>query len=129
MDRYSPHLDWIDGQHDRMCRLVADWSALNSGSYHIAGLGRCADAILPELEPLGGRVETIDLPPHRVVDDAGQGAERPLGRLIRATKRPDAAVRVLLGIHYDTVYGPDDPFQHPERVDDHTLRGPGVADA
>jgi len=38
-------------------------------------------------------------------------------------------VRVLLGIHYDTVYGPDHPFQHVTRVDDNTLQGPGVADA
>lgn len=129
MDQFRRHLDWIDGRHDRMCRLVADWSALNSGSYNVAGLGRCADAILPELDPLGGRIEAVDLPPHRVVDDAGQPAERPLGRLIRATTRPDAAVRVLLGIHYDTVYGPEDPFQRPERADEHTLRGPGVADA
>jgi glutamate carboxypeptidase len=36
---------------------------------------------------------------------------------------------VLLAIHYDTVFGTDHPFQSVTRVDQHTLRGPGVCDA
>jgi glutamate carboxypeptidase len=93
-----------------MVRLVTEWSNINSGSHHPAGLERCARAILPELERLGGKIASE------------QG-------VIVASKRPDAPVRVLLGIHYDTVYAPDDPFQRVTRTDENTLSGPGVADA
>jgi glutamate carboxypeptidase len=34
-----------------------------------------------------------------------------------------------LSIHYDTVYGPNHPFQRAEMIADDTLRGPGVIDA
>src|SRR5207248_1107235 len=36
---------------------------------------------------------------------------------------------VFLGIHMDTVYGLDHPFQTVEHIDGNTFRGPGVADA
>jgi glutamate carboxypeptidase len=38
-------------------------------------------------------------------------------------------MRVFLGIHMDTVYAVNHPFQKVERVDDRTIRGPGVVDA
>jgi len=53
----------------------------------------------------------------------------PLGQAISIRKHPTAALRVFLGIHMDTVYGVDDPFQKVEQVDYQTLRGPGVIDA
>jgi glutamate carboxypeptidase len=110
MSGFAPHLAWIDSQRERMVRLVTEWANINSSSDHPAGLERCAGAILPELERFDARVTNE------------QG-------VIVASKRPDAAVRVLLGIHYDTVYGPDDPFQRVTRADENRLNGPGVADA
>src|SRR5207253_7136774 len=63
----------------------------------------------------------------------GEPVEQPLGRALRATKRHEpssgVAVRVLLNIHTDTVYPLDHPFQSVTRIDEHTLRGPGVIDA
>ena len=59
----------------------------------------------------------------------GDEIEQPLGEALSIRKRPDAPRRVFLGIHADTVYGPDDPFQQVEQVDANTLRGPGVVDA
>ncbi len=37
--------------------------------------------------------------------------------------------RVLLGIHYDTVYPPTHPLQECRRLDDERMNGPGVIDA
>nr|MCU0709893.1 M20/M25/M40 family metallo-hydrolase [Pirellula sp.] len=37
--------------------------------------------------------------------------------------------RILLTIHYDTVYGLQDPFQKCTRLDGNRMRGPGVIDA
>ncbi len=47
---------------------------------------------------------------------------------LRLRVRPEAPVRILLGGHYDTVYGADHPFQRCTLLDAQTLRGPGVAD-
>ena len=129
MSRFGEQLGWIHAQAERMARLVTAWANVNSGSYHLAGLDACAAAVAEVFGRLGGELRHVDLPPHRRVDDAGRETANPLGRLIRISKRPDAAVQVLLGIHYDTVYAADDAFQTVTRVDANTLNGPGVADA
>lgn len=112
-----------------MADLVAAWSNINSGSYNLAGLERCATAITHEFHRLGGELRTIDLPPQEIIDAAGQIAPQPLGRAISITKRPAVSRRVLLAIHYDTVYGADHPFQTVTSIDPNTMRGPGVVDA
>jgi glutamate carboxypeptidase len=125
----SDQLRWVDAQHARLCGLVADWANINSGSYHLEGLKRCTAAVAREFAGLGGETRWIDLPAHQVMDGSGQLIERPLGQAVRITKRPGASRRVLLAIHVDTVYGPDDPFQKVWQADRNTLRGPGVVDA
>jgi glutamate carboxypeptidase len=42
--------------------------------------------------------------------------------------RPDAPLQILLSGHYDTVYGPEHPFQRCSWLDDRTLCGPGTGD-
>ncbi|WP_221030526.1 hydrolase [Actomonas aquatica] len=96
-------------------RLIA-WSAINSGSDHIAGLTRMADALETALRELTPLVERIPL------DAAGRVA-------LRATCRPDAPRRVLCSGHYDTVFTADSPFQSAQlSADGKRLHGPGVAD-
>lgn len=95
-------------------RLLA-WSAINSGSDHVAGLTRMADVLEAALRELTSTVERVPL------DDAGRVA-------VRATLRPDAPVRVLCSGHYDTVYGAAHTFQTPRVVSADKLNGPGVAD-
>ena len=125
----SDQLQWVDTQHARLCRLVTEWASVNSGSYHLEGLRRCTEAVVREFRLLGADEQWVDLPPHTVVNDAGELTSRPLGRAVRLVKRPGAPRRVLLAIHVDTVYGPDDPFQAVTQLDSNTLRGPGVVDA
>jgi glutamate carboxypeptidase len=119
----------VDAQDARLRRLVAEWVTINSGSYHLEGLNRCTEAVVREFRPLGGDEQWVDLPPHEVINDTGETVLRPLGRAVRIVKRRDERRRVLLAIHIDTVYGPDDPFQTLTQVDSNTLRGPGVVDA
>lgn len=129
MNRLSPHLDWIDSRREQMVDLVTAWSAINTGSYHLAGLERFATVLATEFSPLGGTMELIDLPPQEIIDRHGKIALQPLGRAIRITRRPTSPLQVLLAIHYDTVFAVDHPFQAPIQLDSNTLRGPGVADA
>ena len=110
-----------------MLHLTEQWSRINSGSTHVAGLARMAKALEDNFYWLGEPVERIVLPPMAVVSDEGVASVQPLGECLRIRKRPDAALRVLLVGHYDTVYGEHHPFQVPY-VDGGKLHGPGVAD-
>jgi len=82
-----------------------------------------------QFECLGGQISQIPLPPQTIVDVKGQSIQNPLAAAISIRKRPQAPVQAFLGIHMDTVYGPDHPFQKVEQIDDGKMRGPGVADA
>ena len=129
MSSVIPPVDWIDSQAQRMLELVEHWANINSASDNLEGLGQM-DALLSDaFSPLGGQMKLIDLPPRQIIDSSGQVVQKPLGRALSISKRPDAALRVFLGIHMDTVYGLDQAFQTTQRLGTSTLRGPGVADA
>ena len=81
------------------------------------------------LRTFGAQIEWIDLPPAESIDSRGLMTRQPLGRAMRARKRPEAPRQIFLGIHLDTVYPLDQPFQKVEALDANTLRGPGVIDA
>jgi len=111
-----------------MCRLVTEWAQLNTGTYNVAGLRSFADRVAERFAALGGEVSIHEVLPEPRVDDRGQAASVPLGRVVRVRQRPTAPLQVLLVAHLDTVFAADDAFQRVSVVDEHTLRGPGVAD-
>jgi glutamate carboxypeptidase len=127
--RYAEQLRWIDSQRDRVIGLVSDWANINSGTHNLDGLAQMSAEVARELRALGGEVSHLDLPPRRMIDGRGQTIEKPLGQAVRSRKRPNAPIHIFLGIHIDTVYGVDHPFQQVERMDASKLRGPGVIDA
>ena len=103
------------------------WSAINSGSRNLGGLAAMADALTPELTAFGP-VERVAATPATTI--AADGTVVPLahGDNLHLIVRPDAATRVLLTGHMDTVFAADHPFQTTRWRDDNTLNGPGVAD-
>lgn len=103
---------------DLTARLEA-WSTINSGSDHLAGLTRMADALETSLRELTADVARVPL------DANGRAALRARSANFAETT---PARRVLCSGHYDTVFGERHPFQRPTRIDADTLRGPGVAD-
>jgi glutamate carboxypeptidase len=112
-----------------MLQRLRRWSEINSGTDNLAGLARMHAELVEAFAPLGGETKSIDLPPATSIDSGGNIASQSLGQAIQIIKRPDAPLRVLLVIHYDTVYGVDHPFQTTTLLDNDTLRGPGVVDA
>jgi len=58
---YHPHLAWIDDQYDRMCSLVNQWAAINSGTENLAGLKCLTAEITQAFEVLEGDVRFPDL--------------------------------------------------------------------
>src|SRR5881394_1509588 len=121
---FQPHLDAIDGQRDAMISRVIEWSKINSGTGNLAGLSRMCDELEAAFAALDGTSGRIGLPPATTIDSRGEEVEMPLGEALVMTKRSDAPLRVLLNIHYDTVYDERHPFQVPRRADDDTLIGP-----
>jgi glutamate carboxypeptidase len=122
-------LQWIDAQHEQMLDLLTRWARINSGTYNLAGVEKFSADVEAEFASLGGTVKHHDLPPIESIDSSGNIVRSPSAKAISFIKRPQAPVKVLLCIHLDTVYPPSHPFQHVTRIDENTLRGPGVADA
>ncbi len=126
---YAPYLDWIDKQHERMYQVLIALADTNSGTFNTSGLDKVLHELSDLLRPLGGEQEIIPLEPLKRVGKRG-GIERiPLGKALRIRKRPEASIQVFLGVHMDTVFPADSPFQKTVRVDHSTVNGPGVADA
>ncbi|MFN7953926.1 MAG: hydrolase [bacterium] len=128
MSSIPAHVEWISSRHDEMCRLVTQWASINSGTHNAAGVRALGQQIGDRFAALGGEVTVSDVAPHVTVDDRGMRSDEPLGSLVRVRKRPEAPLQVLLVAHLDTVFGAQDAFQRVSVVDEHTLRGPGVAD-
>jgi glutamate carboxypeptidase len=95
-------------------RLV-DWTGINSGSDHPAGLTRMTAVLQAACRELTPDVTQEPL------DAAGRVA-------LRARLRPTAPIQILCSGHYDTVYGSTHPFQTTTEAEGGRLNGPGVAD-
>jgi glutamate carboxypeptidase len=109
--------------------LLDEWARINTGSYHIAGLQRMAARLRAALTDLPGSLREFALGPQTLVSDRGDREVRELGSVLTMRSPARRGPRVLLAIHYDTVYPANDDFQTTTRIDDRTLRGPGVCDA
>ena len=72
---------------------------------------------------------SLELPARTTICDQGQEISSEAGPMLRWDCRQDARRKVLLAIHYDTVFGPDNSFQRCKLLDGGRLNGPGTADA
>ena len=104
------------------------WSAINSGTGNLDGLGRQAKELADAFAALPGDVSLQQPAPTIAVDAAGREVERAHGRHLVLSVRPQTERRFLLTGHMDTVYPADDPFQSAAWRDADTLNAPGAAD-
>jgi glutamate carboxypeptidase len=126
---FEAHLRSIDDLREPMIQTLIRWSEINSASDNLAGLSRMVRELIDAFTPLADVISTIELEPAETIDPHGNIVPRPVGKALIATRRADAPLRVLLNIHYDTVYAATDAFQKTAEVDASTLCGPGVLDA
>lgn len=114
-------LNWIDEQGAAMTNHIAEWASLCSGSEYPAGLDAMCSKLEAAFHPLSPK------PPELVPLTL---ASRPLESrtALRVVCRREAPILILLAGHYDTVFGPQHPFQDVARDGTNLLRGPGVAD-
>src|SRR5688572_19388352 len=123
-------LPWLDAHAAPMADLLTRLANQNSASHNTQGLHQVATQLEQAFSPLNPDIsERIQLEPAQTLTPDAKLIHHDLGPCLHFAKRPTAPTRILLVIHYDTVYPPDHPFQSVTRIDDHQLRGPGVADA
>jgi glutamate carboxypeptidase len=106
----------IDAEQPRTLAMLESWVNQNSGTLNLPGVSAVGRMLRAELEPLGFKVDWIDM---SAVGRAGHIVARHPGRR--------GAKRLLLIGHLDTVFEPDSPFQRWTREGD-LARGPGAGD-
>jgi glutamate carboxypeptidase len=120
---------WLDSQYDNMIADLIRLCNQNSGSANLAGLREMGDVLESWASLSPATFTRIELPSRKAIDANGDVMCIESAPALRWDYQLDKPRRVLLAIHYDTVFGPDSEFQKCIRVDDQRLNGPGVADA
>jgi len=104
----------VDAQQDRTVAMLERWVNQNSGTMNFAGVEAVGRMLRSELEPIGFKVDWIDM---KAAGRSGHIVARHKGR----------GKRMLLIGHLDTVFEPDSPFQLWERRGNLGI-GPGSGD-
>jgi glutamate carboxypeptidase len=106
----------VDAEQARTLGMLETWVNQNSGTMNVAGVTAVGKMLRSELEPLGFKVEWIDM----------SAAGRAGHIIARHAGSPNAKKLLLIG-HLDTVFEPDSPFQRWVRDGDQA-HGPGAGD-
>ncbi len=107
---------WIDQHNEEALFLLEELVNINSGTMNFEGVRAVADVLMPKFEALGMEV--------RFTDGSRFNRAGHLFAKIEGGKGP----KILMIGHLDTVFEPSSPFQQWEKVDDNTVKGPGIAD-
>lgn len=110
----------VDAEYERSVALLEKLVNQNSGTMNFEGVRTVGEMMRAELEPLGFKVEWIDMAA------AGRSAH-----LVATKNGKKGTKRLLLIAHLDTVFEPDSPFQKFVRKKaDSTdeAEGPGAGD-
>lgn len=126
---------WLSANANRMADDLERLCNVSSGSDDLDGLRHMEEMLVEYFEPLGVPCQRIPLPDFEVMDDCGVARLQSTSRAIRwdmVGAKASHRKKLLMSIHYDTVYGPESSFQRCERYEvggEQRMRGPGVIDA
>ena len=107
-----------------MLDQVQKWAAINSGSRNLAGLAITASMLADAFSTLPGDIRLVEGAKVDAVDSRGRTQLVQHGQHLLLSVRPDAAIRLLLTGHMDTVFPADHGFQSLRWIDQH-VRGRG----
>lgn len=120
---------WIAAQQSQITSDLIELAGLNSGSENLSGLLTVAQWLEDRMDLRQTQFQALALPPRHTIDNNGDELAIETGPALRWDFHTERKRRVLLAIHYDTVFGVNDPFQACELITNDCLQGPGVADA
>lgn len=127
--RLQKALSSLRTQHPAIVSQLQRWCRQPSGSTDRSELEKMADIIASDFCSLASGPQRISLKPFTTLDDYGLESLAEPGELLRWDFAPNRNHRVLLAIHYDTVYSALSSTS-PVTLDDRgRLYGPGAADA
>lgn len=106
----------VDAEYERSITLLEKLVNQNSGTMNFPGVKTVGDMMRAELEPLGFKVEWIDMA------KAGRS-----GHLVATKAGKKGTKKLLLIAHLDTVFEADSPFQSFVRNGEQAI-GPGAGD-
>ncbi|MFN3619200.1 M20/M25/M40 family metallo-hydrolase [Sphingorhabdus sp.] len=106
----------VDAEYERSVALLEKLVNQNSGTMNFPGVKTVGDMMREELEPLGFKVEWLDM------SKAGRA-----GHLVAKKAGKKGSKKLLLIAHLDTVFEEDSPFQTFVRNGDEAV-GPGAGD-
>lgn len=124
-------IPWLNSQQAKIADEVIAICNLNSGSNSLSGLHDVADHLEHLMRDFELPCQRIGIGSRTSIDDSGAEQIAETGPILRwdsPNTNPDHPA-VMLAIHYDTVYGPANPFQTCRWIDEDKLNGPGVIDA
>ncbi len=110
-------VEYSDARREEAVALLRRLVEINSGTQNFSGVRRVGKILEAEFRSLGFATRWVD----------GSSFNRA-GHLIAERAGRNAALKVLLIGHLDTVFSSDSPFQHFERLSGNHARGPGVID-
>ena len=132
----EPAVQWIHEQQESAVKQLIAWCDQNSWSMDRQNLVQMADTLATDFSSFGVQFDKLELPDLRLLGDSEQWDRAPTGPALVWHHHASAAKekRVLLLIHYDTVYPAEtEPtncrFEHDPSSMQKRLVGPGVADA
>ena len=102
---------WIAAQQSQITADLISLANQNSGSDHLAGLLRVAQWLEDRMDLPHAQFRRIALPARHTIDNHGDEFAVETGPALCWDFQPKQRRRVLLAIHYDTVFGAADPFQ------------------
>lgn len=110
-----------------MVARTRGWSAINTGSYNIAGLKAFAPKLADAFSALDADVQLVDGPGFDSVGADGRTSEMHTGPIVQVVSRPAAPLQVVMSGHYDTVFPPG-TFETIRELGNGHINGPGMAD-
>jgi glutamate carboxypeptidase len=118
----------MEAAHPECLRRLIRWCNQNSWSCELENLITMAATLRDDFAEFGVDFQTVDLPDLQLLGEQEDWLPQPTGPALLWHHHPQAERRLLLMIHYDTVYPPG---ALPDRchVTGPHLVGPGVADA
>ncbi|QDV14002.1 Carboxypeptidase G2 precursor [Rosistilla oblonga] len=128
-DRLNDACRWLESQKSVITQQLVEWAEIASGSHDTEGLQQMADRLRSDWQQHGLILQPTSLPSIEEIDSHGDILCWKTVDALVARQRPEAARRVLLAIHFDTVYERESSFRKCQWLDADRLRGPGVVDA
>lgn len=116
-------------QHATIVTQLQRWCRQPSGSTDPCELAAMADMIASDFHSLASGPRRVPLAPYSRIDDYGVVNQVVAGELLQWDFAPEHENRVLLAIHYDTVYSALSSTSSVTLDDQGRLYGPGAADA